>query len=270
MRGRFTGYGGLIFLQFFNTRASSRNAQSLFLFPIVFGINLVSSLDYSFGKLGILEFCGKTRLTFGVRSASVLRQRSGLTPIMPSGRRRRQGSPDREGDADSSPLNHLIMQLVESRHDQMTQLLTTLVAPLQGQLSRSYKTAHVYASTDVPHLIDLLATPTPDAPEDALVATRAQLRRQERDASLRYTRQLEDDARTHSLINHSDAETDVSSSLTAVSPPPASTPDDVDTPELMPLDQGHDDVDESDSLVFSFDDDIFCSTWFFSYSFVKE
>ena len=24
---------------------------------------LVSSLDYSFGKLGILEFCGKTRLT---------------------------------------------------------------------------------------------------------------------------------------------------------------------------------------------------------------
>ena len=45
---------------------------------------------------------------------------------MPSGRRRRQGSPDREGDADSSPLNHLIMQLVESQHDQMTQLLTTL------------------------------------------------------------------------------------------------------------------------------------------------
>ena len=116
----------------------------------------------------------------------------------------------------------------------------------------------VLLGTDVPHLIDLLATPTPDAPEDALVATRAQLRRQERDASLRYTRQLEDDARTHSLINHSDAETDVSSSLTAVSPPPASTPDDVDTPELMPLDQGHDeDVDESDSLVFSFDDDIF-------------
>ena len=87
---------------------------------------LVSSLDYSFGKLGILEFCGKSRLTFGVRRASVLRQRSGLTPIMPSGRRRRQGSPDREGDADSSPLNHLIMQLVESQHDQMTQLLTTL------------------------------------------------------------------------------------------------------------------------------------------------
>ena len=115
----------------------------------------------------------------------------------------------------------------------------------------------VLLGTDVPHLIDLLATPTPDAPEDALVATRAQLRRQERDASLRYTRQLEDDARTHSLINHSDAETDVSSSLTAVSPPPATTPDDVDTPELMPLDQGHDDVDESDSLVFSFDDDIF-------------
>ena len=115
----------------------------------------------------------------------------------------------------------------------------------------------VLLGTDVPHLIDLLATPTPDAPEDALVATRAQLRRQERDASLRYTRQLEDDARTHSLINHSDAETDVSSSLTTVSPPPASTPDDVDTPELMPLDQGHDDVDESDSPVFSFDDDIF-------------
>ena len=45
---------------------------------------------------------------------------------MPSGRRRRQGSPDREGDADSSPLNHLIMQLVESQHDQTTQLLTTL------------------------------------------------------------------------------------------------------------------------------------------------
>ena len=96
---------------------------------------LVSSLDYSFGKFGILEFCGKTRLTFGVRSASVLRQRSGLTPIMPSGRRRRQGSPNREGDADSSPLNHLIMQLVESQHDQMTHLLTTLAgrtAPRPG------------------------------------------------------------------------------------------------------------------------------------------
>ena len=75
---------------------------------LAFPSNLVSSLDYSFGKLGILEFCGKTRLTFGVRSASVLRQRSGLTPIMPSGRRRRQGSasPDREGDADSSPLQY--------------------------------------------------------------------------------------------------------------------------------------------------------------------
>ena len=29
---------------------------------------LVSSLDYSFGKLGILEFCGKTRLTFGTKA----------------------------------------------------------------------------------------------------------------------------------------------------------------------------------------------------------